>query len=42
MHEEEARHGADALEMGGEEFPGPVKQAMTLLSRVMTETTYRI
>ena len=42
MHEEEARHGADALEMGGEEFSGPVKQAMTLLSRVMTETTYRI
>ena len=42
MHEEEARHGSDALEMGGEEFPQPVKQAMTLLSRVMTETTYRI
>ena len=42
MHEEEARHGSDALEMGGAEFPAPVKQAMTLLSRVMTETTYRI
>ncbi len=42
MHEEEARHGTDALEMGGEEFPAPVKQAMTLLSRVMTETTYRV
>ena len=42
MHEEEARHGADALEMGGAEFPAPVKQAMTLLSRVMTETTYRV
>ena len=41
MHEEEARHGSDALDMGGSEFPAPVKQAMTLLSRVMTETTYR-
>ena len=29
MHEEEARHGTEALEMGGEEFPEPVKQAMT-------------
>ena len=42
MHEEEARHGSEALEMGGTEFPAPVKQAMTLASRVMTETTYRI
>ena len=42
MHEEEARHGADALAMGGAEFPEPVKQAMTLLSRLMTETTYRV
>ena len=41
MHEEEARHGSDALDMGGSEFPAPVKKAMTLLSRVMTETTYR-
>ena len=42
MHEEEARHGSEALEMGGTEFPAPVKQAMTLVSRVMTETTYRV
>jgi 3-demethoxyubiquinol 3-hydroxylase len=42
MHEDEARHGAEALAHGGSEFPEPVKQAMTLLSRVMTETTYRI
>jgi len=42
MHEEESRHGAAALEMGGSEFPAPLRQAMTLLSRVMTETTYRI
>ena len=42
MHEDEARHGANALDAGGAEFPEPVKQAMTLLSRLMTETTYRI
>ena len=33
---------AAALEMGGEEFPKPVKTAMTLISKVMTETTYKI
>lgn len=42
MHEDEARHGADALARGGAEFPEPVKEAMALLSRVMTETTYRV
>lgn len=42
MRVDEARHGDHALEMGGEEFPPPVKAAMTVLSRVMTETTYRI
>lgn len=42
MRTDEARHGQTALEQGGEAFPEPVKQAMTLLSRVMTETTYRI
>ncbi len=42
MHEEEARHGSDALALGGVEFPRVIKQAMTLLSKVMTETTYRI
>jgi len=42
MHADEARHGADALENGGTAFPRPVKEAMSLLSRVMTETTYRI
>jgi ubiquinone biosynthesis monooxygenase Coq7 len=42
MHEEEARHGSDALALGGVEFPRPIKQAMTLLSKVMTETTYRV
>ncbi|MEQ8857204.1 MAG: 2-polyprenyl-3-methyl-6-methoxy-1,4-benzoquinone monooxygenase [Pseudomonadales bacterium] len=42
MREDEARHGSEALERGGVEFPAPVKHAMTLLSRVMTETTYRL
>lgn len=42
MRDDEARHGSDALARGGVEFPPPVKRAMTLLSRVMTESTYRI
>ena len=42
MHEDEARHGSEALARGGVEFPKPLKQAMTLVSRVMTETTYRV
>ena len=41
MHEDEARHGADALEAGGIEFPRAVKDAMSVASRVMTETTYK-
>ena len=42
MHEDEARHGADAMAKGGAEFPQPVKNVMSLVSKVMTETTYRI
>jgi len=42
MHEDEARHGADAMAKGGTEFPRPVKDLMSLVSKVMTETTYRI
>jgi ubiquinone biosynthesis monooxygenase Coq7 len=42
MRADEARHGAEALERGGVTFPAPLKAAMTLLSRVMTATTYRI
>jgi 3-demethoxyubiquinol 3-hydroxylase len=42
MHEDEARHGAEALARGGAQFPAPVKAAMRLMSRVMTESTYRI
>ena len=42
MHADEARHGAQAIAEGGAEFPRPVKDLMTLISKVMTETTYRI
>lgn len=42
MHEDEARHGANALAAGGAEFPEPVKRAMTAVSKLMTETTYRL
>jgi ubiquinone biosynthesis monooxygenase Coq7 len=42
MHQDEARHGAEAIAAGGIEFPAPVKQLMTAVSRVMTETTYRV
>jgi 3-demethoxyubiquinol 3-hydroxylase len=41
MHADEARHGAQAMAAGGVEFPAPIKGLMTLVSRVMTETTYR-
>ncbi|MEM8767904.1 MAG: 2-polyprenyl-3-methyl-6-methoxy-1,4-benzoquinone monooxygenase [Pseudomonadota bacterium] len=41
MHADEARHGAEAMARGGAEFPRPVKDLMTAVSRVMTETTYR-
>jgi ubiquinone biosynthesis monooxygenase Coq7 len=42
MIEDEERHGAQALEAGGTEFPAPVKSLMTLASKVMTATTYRL
>ena len=42
MHADEARHGAEAMAKGGAEFPRPVKDAMSLISKVMTETTYRV
>ena len=39
---DEQRHGEEALEHGGEEFPRPIKDAMSLASQVMTRTTYWI
>lgn len=42
MNEDEAKHATDALAAGGAELPPPIKAAMTLMSKVMTKTTYRI
>ena len=42
MAADEARHGDHAIEMGGQEFPEFIKKGMSLLSKIMTETTYRI
>ena len=42
MLEDEQRHGENALQAGGEDFPGPVKDAMTVISQLMTRSSYRI
>ena len=42
MLEDEERHGAEALEHGGQEFPRPVKDAMTAASQLMTHSSYWI
>ena len=42
MLEDEARHAEAALSAGGYRFPFPVRQAMTLVSKAMTATSYRI
>ena len=42
MRDDEARHAEDAAAAGAAELPWPVKKAMTLVSRVMTFTAYRI
>lgn len=42
MRTDEARHGTNALRAGGAPFPPPVKKAMTMASKLMTETTFRI
>lgn len=39
---DEEKHGHAALKAGGLEFPQVIKTGMTLVSRVMTETTSRI
>ena len=39
---DEAEHASKALEHGGLRFPSPMKKAMTLISKAMTKTTYRI
>ncbi len=42
MLEDEQRHGENALEAGGTDFPRPVKDAMTAVARVMTGSSYRV
>ncbi len=42
MKEDEAHHATTALDAGGAPLPGPVRAAMTLASKVMTKTAYRI
>jgi ubiquinone biosynthesis monooxygenase Coq7 len=42
MLQDEARHADMALSAGGYNFPAPVKGLMTLVSKAMTKTSYRI
>lgn len=42
MLHDEARHAHDARQAGGLEFPAPVKDLMSLVSRVMTSASYRL
>ncbi len=42
MRIDEARHATTALNHGGSKLPAPVKGLMSLMSKVMTKTTYRI
>lgn len=42
MREDEQQHSTSALEAGGLRFPAPVKFGMSLLSKVMTKSTYRL
>ncbi|NRB38996.1 MAG: 2-polyprenyl-3-methyl-6-methoxy-1,4-benzoquinone monooxygenase [Pseudomonadales bacterium] len=39
---DEQAHAHIAMQAGGLAFPGPIKASMTLLSKAMTATTYRI
>ena len=40
MHEEEARHGENAISAGAAELPAPVKKLMQVTAKVMTRTAY--
>jgi ubiquinone biosynthesis monooxygenase Coq7 len=42
MKVDEQQHSTNALEAGGLRFPAPVKFGMSLLAKVMTNSTYRI
>ena len=40
MLEDEERHGENALDAGGTDFPRPVKDAMSAVSKLMTRSSY--
>lgn len=42
MRVDEEKHSTTAIAAGGLKFPKPIKWGMTLLSKVMTKTTYHI
>lgn len=42
MLKDEAEHGSNALAAGGHEFSAAAKKLMAAISKVMTQTTYRI
>ena len=42
MHEDELKHASVALDAGGVVFPGWFQKGMTVMSKVMTKSTYRI
>ncbi len=42
MRDEEAVHGADAVDAGAAELPPAVKRLMSLTARIMTTTAYRL
>ncbi len=42
MKEDEGHHATAALHAGGVELPTPIKKLMTLTSRIMTRTAYRL
>ena len=42
MQEDEARHQHNALDAGGIEFPAPVRRLMSISSKLMTRSSYRI
>jgi len=42
MRDDESRHAEAAAAAGAAELPAPVRAAMTLVSKIMTVTAYRV
>ena len=42
MRDEEERHGANASQAGAAPLPGPVRNLMRAVARIMTETAYHV